>query len=430
MMFIFLKLLAAEEIKDEKQNKMHKIKVAFILLEFLGGGSERVTELLTRELSLKENLELFIITTTREISNNISPRVKIIIIPTNTTDAIQTLINIKKNYGIDIFVCQDYWKAINAQFIDILKSFGAKVIAFEHNSFFTYLYYAGTERSDLKYKMMKAYAKADALICLSRTDARIWSLLGAREAIYIPNLLTFEPSKFKAQLLTNKNVLFNGRFDLVQKRPHVAIEVFAKVYQHHPDARLQILGNQDEQYKQYCQRLTTRLNVTKAVDFIGYQKDIQPILKNSAVMIMTSQFEGFPMVIPEAKTFGIPIVMMKLDYCEVTQEGVINVEKNNIDAMAEQLKLLLDDVSYRRKKGREAKESLVKFSNADIVSRWDKLIKAVMEGDDQIKELIQSLNQEISDEIVAQISEDEQKHALLWEEFHQTLFDENGEYID
>ncbi|CAL6075659.1 Glycosyl_transferases group 1 family protein [Hexamita inflata] len=91
---------------------------------------------------------------------------------------------------------------------------------------------------------------------------------------------------------------------------HVAIEVFAKVYQHHPDARLQILGNQDEQYKQYCQRLTTRLNVTQAVDFIGYQKDIQPILKNSAVMIMTSQFEGFPMVIPEAKAFGIPIVMI------------------------------------------------------------------------------------------------------------------------
>ncbi|CAL6075653.1 glycosyltransferase_family 4 protein [Hexamita inflata] len=121
---------------------------------------------------------------------------------------------------------------------------------------------------------------------------------------------------------------------------------------------------------------------------------------------------------------------MKLDYCEVTQEGVINVEKNDVEAMAEQLTLLLDDVDYRRKKGREAKESLAKFSNADIVSRWDKLIKAVMQGDDQIKELIQSLYEEISDEKVAQISEDEKKHALLWEEFHSTHFDENGEYID
>ncbi|CAL5984853.1 glycosyltransferase_family 4 protein [Hexamita inflata] len=119
---------------------------------------------------------------------------------------------------------------------------------------------------------------------------------------------------------------------------------------------------------------------------------------------------------------------MKLDYCEVTQEGVINVEKNDVEAMAEQLTLLLDDVDYRREKGREAKESLAKFSNADIVSRWDKLIKAVMQGDDQIKELIQSLYEEISDEKVAQISEDEKKHATLWMKFLSTFYTEKGEY--
>ncbi|CAL6075641.1 Glycosyl_transferases group 1 family protein [Hexamita inflata] len=426
MMFIFLRLaLAADEIKDEKLSKPPKIKVAFILLQFVGGGMERVTELLTRELSLNEDFELFIITTTRQIPNDISSRVRVLTIPANTTDAITTLIKMKKNYNIDVFVCQDHWRAINVQFIDVLKSIGAKVIAFEHNSFYMYLYFT---KDDLKYSTMQIYSKTDAVITLSRTDAKIWSLLGAKGAIYMPNLLTFEPADFAAQSLEHKNIIFNGRFDLVQKRPHVAIEAFAKVFQSHPDARLQILGNQNEDYQAYCKRVAARLNVTEAVDFMGYQKEIQPILKNASAMIMTSQFEGFPMVIPEAKAFGIPIVMMKLDYCEVTQEGVINVEKNDIEAMAEQLTLLLDDVDYRRKKGREAKESLAKFSNADIVSRWDKLIKAVMQGDDQIKELIQSLYEEISDEKVAQISEDEKKHATLWMKFLSTFYTEKGEY--
>ncbi|CAL6075605.1 Glycosyl_transferases group 1 family protein [Hexamita inflata] len=392
------------QIQFQNQIKIEapKTRIAFVLMEFVGGGMERVTELLTRDLS-RNGFELFIITKTVQIPNLIDKRVTVINIQEN---AVEDIKKIHKKYQIDIFVCQDHWRDINSELIHELKKESAKVIAFEHNSFFMYLYF---KKDELKHKTIAAYKEADAVICLSRTDAKIWQIVRAKAALYMPNLLTFDPKEITPATLEHKNILFIGRYDLVQKRSHIPIQILKKVNEMGKhNATLQILGNQNPEYQNFCQKVARECGVTNNVQFLGYQQDVQKYLQNASVLIMTSQFEGFPMIVAEAKAYGIPIVLMKMEYCEITKQGVIQVEKNDIDVMSNEINKLLNSLEYRRTKGKEGRESLKMFDNKLIIKRWIQLIKAVMKNEEEVQKVI-PYGEDISVEDVSRIFAEETK---------------------
>ncbi|CAL5984841.1 Glycosyl_transferases group 1 family protein [Hexamita inflata] len=392
------------QFQPQIKAKAPKTRIAFVLMEFVGGGMERVTELLTRDLSKVDGFELFIVTTTTQIPNFIDENVTVLNI--NEQNAVEDINKIHKQYQIDIFVCQDHWRDINTELIRELKKEQAKVIAFEHNSFFMYLYF---KKDELKHKTIAAYKEADAVICLSRTDAKIWQVVRAKAALYMPNLLTFDPKEITPATLEHKNILFIGRYDLVQKRSHIPIQILQKVNEMGKhNATLQILGNQNPEYQNFCQKVARECGVTNNVQFLGYQQDVQKYLQNASVLIMTSQFEGFPMIVAEAKAYGIPIVLMKMEYCEITKQGVIQVEKNDIDNMSNEINKLLNTVEYRRTKGNEGRESLKMFDNKLIIKRWTQLIKAVMKSEEKVQKII-PYGEEISVEDVQRIFAEETK---------------------
>ncbi len=90
------------------------------------------------------------------------------------------------------------------------------------------------------------------------------------------------------------------------------------------------------------------------------------------------------MVILESKSYGVPTVMFDLPYLEVVKDnkGVLKAEEGDIDGLAELMITILENEEYRKKLGKEAKDSLKKFNNDNILKLWKNLFNDIYQNNE------------------------------------------------
>jgi len=84
------------------------------------------------------------------------------------------------------------------------------------------------------------------------------------------------------------------------------IRAFAQVHRDHPDTRLVVIG--DGPLREASEALTRDLRVADAVVFAGLQLNPWALMNECDVFVMSSDYEGQPMVILEALVLGLPVV--------------------------------------------------------------------------------------------------------------------------
>lgn len=95
-----------------------------------------------------------------------------------------------------------------------------------------------------------------------------------------------------------------GREDVVKGFWHL-LKIFAVIHENLPDTKLMIIGKGEfEEYRQ----LAYDLGIDDAVYFAGLKKNPYPYLKECALYLLTSYYEGFPNALVEAMALGIPAV--------------------------------------------------------------------------------------------------------------------------
>lgn len=102
---------------------------------------------------------------------------------------------------------------------------------------------------------------------------------------------------------------------------------------------------------------------------------------NSSVFINPSLSEACPMVLNEAKAYGMAIVGFNVSYSVPYQTGVITTEIANYTQMAEEIIKLLKDYNYRKQKGFEAKESMKLISDNETLYKWMNLFEVLVNND-------------------------------------------------
>ncbi len=95
-----------------------------------------------------------------------------------------------------------------------------------------------------------------------------------------------------------------GREDTVKGFWHL-IKIFALVHRKLPDTRLMIIG--EGEFKEY-RVLAERLGIGEEVFFTGLKKNPYPYLRECALYLLTSYYEGFPNALVEAMALGVPAV--------------------------------------------------------------------------------------------------------------------------
>ena len=212
-----------------------------------------------------------------------------------------------------------------------------------------------------RFKFLSSLSKVDCVVALSEGDAEEWRHFHYHVKV-IPNML--HPCKIEPSSLTSKRVIWVGRFDY-QKRAEVAIGIWKQVANRYPDWCLDIYGDGE-----YESEVTIMASSTRNVFINKPTSRIFNLYSNSSILISTSLFEPFGLVIAEAMSCGLPVVAFDCPYGPATiiNEGVNGflISFDNMQCFAEKLSLLIEDTSLRKQMGQAALDSSGRF-NADLV---------------------------------------------------------------
>jgi len=147
--------------------------------------------------------------------------------------------------------------------------------------------------------MEKAVNRLSAFVVLTDEDRREWS--ETKNVIVINDLI--RPRNVPISSLENKRVLAVGSYTLA-KRYDLLLKAWKNVEEKHPDWNLDIYGyGNKEPYLLLIKELNIRnAHCNEAV------KDIYSKYAESSTLVMTSEHEGFGLVMAEAMSCGLPVV--------------------------------------------------------------------------------------------------------------------------
>jgi len=222
----------------------------------------------------------------------------------------------------------------------------------------------------LIYLKRKKFGRLDKIVTLTQGDADDWKYVCDRVSI-IPNVVHLNTSG-KYSSCDEKNIIFAGRFD-IQKDFGSMIKIWDIVQQRHNDWVLNVYGNGElkQFYENVVQAKKLNIIIHPAVS------DIMDKYRESSMLVMSSLYEPFGLVLPEAMSCGLPVVAFDCPYgpADIIKNGVDGflVEDRNIEAFANRVCQLIEDVELRRKMGKAAIQSAQRYSNDIIMPQWKRL---------------------------------------------------------
>ena len=218
----------------------------------------------------------------------------------------------------------------------------------------------------------------DSIITLTERDKGFWderfNLGHSGKVIAIAN-----PSPYELQdnqpSLEDKSILCVGRLTY-QKGFDLLIPAWAKIFSQLPGWKVTIVGSGEDE--QMLKKMAESLGVTESIIFAGQQKDMDQFYRKASFFCMSSRFEGLPMVLLEAQSYGLPIVAFDCDTgpSELVCVGTgMLIPKDNIPKLA---KVILDmanmDTQTYEKMSSNAFISANAFSLDKIYLSWVKII--------------------------------------------------------
>ena len=356
---------------NETSNSGHnnvnkKIRLAFAYSTLYSNGIARFITVTANAFMETGKYDIYFITgkqTQKEYSYN--PNIKRFIAYDNYT----LIKNITKHENIDIVILQN---TLSNSVVKFYKNLGIKVIGIFHGVFMSTLFHGITS----SYRAWVNFDLYDSYVFIASDDYYFYNKLKFKNAIFIPNLYTFEPSQIKNSNLTYNNIIMLGRFNDPIKGAKYAVMAMSYIVKEVPDARLNIITSDSR--IQFLKNLTKELNLTNNVFIHSHTYDISQLFWNSSVHMYTSLSEAFPMAMNEGKAHGLPIVAFDVPYSNSYQDGVIVVDLLDVKALANETIKLLKDYNYRKEMGENAKKSLDKFSNKETVELWERLFRSLL----------------------------------------------------
>ena len=155
----------------------------------------------------------------------------------------------------------------------------------------------------------KIFNYSSLLVTLIPNNRILWKKSGIKYCTFLPNPTTFEPNEIKISNLNNKNILMLGRSDKF-KRYEIGINAMKIVIEKEPEAKLYIVGIENNTYDNYLKKIVDDLGLTKNIIFKKLTNNTHQYYKNSSIFLLTSIFEGCPMTLLESKLYGLPSIVV------------------------------------------------------------------------------------------------------------------------
>lgn len=199
------------------------------------------------------------------------------------------------------------------------------------------------------------------------------------------NPVTIDASDYKfSPEEKQKEVLYVGRLEHNQKRVNRVIETWGFIEEHNPNWKLTIVGDGPE--RSNLEQISNNIGL-KRVSFVGFQNPNE-YYKRAAVLMLTSEYEGFPLVIAECMSFGVvPIVYGSYsavyDIIENGKNGAIVEPKNgkfNVQTCVNVLLGLMNNNDGLRKMSAKAMQASKQYSIEHIYEQWSNTLNSIIKN--------------------------------------------------
>ena len=221
--------------------------------------------------------------------------------------------------------------------------------------------------------------KIHRLVVLTQADVKSYSQNEVFPKGVVCQIYNPSPIQTKAYMKhTSKKVLACGRLHQ-QKGFDLLLDAWKEVEQQHSDWQLEIVGDgpQRQELEQQVEN-----NQLRRVTISHFTSHIKEKYAEAGIFVMSSRYEGFPLVLLEATNMSLPMVSFncKTGPAEIIQDGYNGylAEAENAHDLAENLLAVMKEDKLREQMGRNAFEVSRQFLTDRIIDQWEDLINQLL----------------------------------------------------
>lgn len=338
------------------------------------GGTERVTTIIANELSESNEVTILSLTNGKESFFKLKKGVKVesleIKNPKNIINIILVLRRYIKENHFDCLIEVD--SILRIFTLLAVYRLNVKIVTWEHFNF----YLPNLKKRILAHKLAAKFS--DCIITLTEEDMEYYkkevNIKNKIQYIYNPSPFVVKEDIFKNRTQTAIAV---GRLSK-QKNFMRLLEIWKIIEQQNWEWNLNIIGSGEEE-----ERLIKYIkdNHLQRVSLLGNIKDMESVYKQSDLILMTSDYEGLPMCLIEAQSFGIPIVSYDIptgpkDIIDNGKNGFL-IKNNDKNDFINKTLLLMNNKELLDEMTQNSFRNAYKFNEKNIKQKWEKIIEEI-----------------------------------------------------
>lgn len=302
-------------------------------------------------------------------------------------NTLKKLKNIVKDKNISILFIEGRGNTFIPLFLKMLVKI--KIVFCEHNSIAENKFiYNDTlkKRVCRKFDQYLINKFADTIVVLTEKEKKLYkSKYKMNKVINIYNILDDELlTKKSSYNISSKKFITVGRITY-QKGYEYLVRVAKIVFQKYPDWEWHICGDGDIDYKNKIIDLINKNNLQNNIILLGNHSDIYDLYEKYSFLVMTSRYEGFGMVLLEAKTKKLPLVSFDIysGPSDIIRDGIDGflVKPFDCQKMADKICELIEKPELRQKFSDNAHGNIGKFNKEKIIKQWRDLIEKLSSND-------------------------------------------------
>lgn len=263
-------------------------------------------------------------------------------------------------------------------FVKKAKKYKKPVIIHVHSSQFNDFY----EKSSffVKKQIIGTFEKADRIIVLSEYWKNEYSHFSKPEKMIVIENGVVIPKKFKKDY-KKLSIIFLGKI-CREKGIYDLLKAISVLKNQFPETKIKIcgLGEIDE-----CKELCKKYKIDGNVDFLGWVngEEKSRLLEESAVFVLPSYFEGMPVSLIEAMSYGCCCLASNAGGIPdvLSNECGIMFNSGKVEELIDSLKEVLNSEAKREKLGKEAYLVAQKrFDESLVIDKIISIYEEVLHG--------------------------------------------------
>ena len=228
-------------------------------------------------------------------------------------------------------------------------------------------------RSYIDNRKIKQY---DKFVVLTNEDKQFWGNIKNIEVI--PNYISLPLNNTNTSSTENRAIAV-GRLSF-QKGYERMLKAWSIVHEQFPSWKLDIFGEGEEKVK--ILSLIKELKLEEVVNLHAPTPNIQKEYERSSIFLLSSRYEGFPMVLLEAMAYQLPIITFDCkcgpkDLIDNETDGIL-VKEGNINEFANKIIELIKYPEKRKFISHNCTKKISMFTEEVIMQRWIQLFSNII----------------------------------------------------